>query len=165
MSTRANDIRNQPAYGPAEAARYLRLPIATLRSWVVGRAYPKADGQAILSARETFGPGRVHVVPGRVQRVQRPSRNVLVELEAERHVNASGGQRDDSFAGQFGGVADRRANVWGLQGRVFSQNGFCRFAGSQVVQHDRNRDARAAEADGAMHHLGVGADQVFPVHG
>src|SRR6266498_2710471 len=38
------DIRNQAAYGLAEAARYLKLPAPTLRSWVVGRAYPKADG-------------------------------------------------------------------------------------------------------------------------
>lgn len=38
------DPRNQPAYGLAEAARYVRLPVATLRSWVVGRAYPKAQG-------------------------------------------------------------------------------------------------------------------------
>jgi len=34
----------QPAYTLAEAARYLKLPQATLRSWVVGRAYPKASG-------------------------------------------------------------------------------------------------------------------------
>jgi uncharacterized protein (DUF433 family) len=40
------DIRNQPAYGPAEAARYLRLPAATLRTWLVGRVYPKGDAQA-----------------------------------------------------------------------------------------------------------------------
>lgn len=38
------ELRDQPAYGLAEAARYLKLPVATLRSWVVGRAYPKADG-------------------------------------------------------------------------------------------------------------------------
>lgn len=31
------DPRNAPAYPIAEAARYLRLPVATLRSWVVGR--------------------------------------------------------------------------------------------------------------------------------
>jgi len=30
MKAGASDIRNQPAYGPAEAARYLRLPAATL---------------------------------------------------------------------------------------------------------------------------------------
>jgi uncharacterized protein (DUF433 family) len=38
------DLRNQPAYGLSEAARYLKLPAPTLRSWVAGRAYPKAKG-------------------------------------------------------------------------------------------------------------------------
>jgi uncharacterized protein (DUF433 family) len=38
------DLRDQPAYALAEASRYLKLPAATLRSWVVGRAYPKGDG-------------------------------------------------------------------------------------------------------------------------
>jgi uncharacterized protein (DUF433 family) len=42
----AADLRNQPAYGAAEAARYLRLPAATLRTWLVGRAYPKGGEQA-----------------------------------------------------------------------------------------------------------------------
>jgi uncharacterized protein (DUF433 family) len=46
MKAEASDIRDQPAYGPAEAARYLRLPAATLRTWLVGRAYPKGDTQA-----------------------------------------------------------------------------------------------------------------------
>ncbi len=46
MKADPSDIRNQPAYGPAEAARYLRLPAATLRSWLVGRAYPKGDAHA-----------------------------------------------------------------------------------------------------------------------
>lgn len=32
------------AYTLAEAARYLRLPVATLRSWVLGRRYPTAGG-------------------------------------------------------------------------------------------------------------------------
>ena len=41
-----SDLRKQPAYGPAEAARYLRLPSATLRTWLVGREYPKAGSQA-----------------------------------------------------------------------------------------------------------------------
>jgi uncharacterized protein (DUF433 family) len=38
------DLRDQPAYALAEAARYLKLPVATLRSWVAGRPYPKAEG-------------------------------------------------------------------------------------------------------------------------
>lgn len=33
-----------PAYTVPEAARYLRLPVATLRSWVLGRRYPIAEG-------------------------------------------------------------------------------------------------------------------------
>jgi uncharacterized protein (DUF433 family) len=38
------EVRNQAAYGLMEAARYLKLPAPTLRSWVAGRAYPKAKG-------------------------------------------------------------------------------------------------------------------------
>jgi uncharacterized protein (DUF433 family) len=39
------DVRRQPAYSVAEAAHYLRLPAATLRSWVAGRSYPKGEGK------------------------------------------------------------------------------------------------------------------------
>lgn len=39
------DPRELPAYGLPEAARYLRMPEATLRSWVLGRPYPTAGGQ------------------------------------------------------------------------------------------------------------------------
>ena len=38
------DPRDFPAYGVREVARYLRVPDATLRAWVVGRPYP-ARGQ------------------------------------------------------------------------------------------------------------------------
>src|SRR3954449_7883161 len=37
--------RDVAAYTLAEAARYVRLPTATLRSWILGRQYPKADGR------------------------------------------------------------------------------------------------------------------------
>ena len=37
--------RDLAAYTLAEAARYLRLPPATLRSWVLGRQYPIAEGR------------------------------------------------------------------------------------------------------------------------
>ena len=37
--------RELPAYGIAEAARYLRMPPATLRSWVFGRYYPTESGK------------------------------------------------------------------------------------------------------------------------
>lgn len=42
----ASDSRDLAAYTLAEAARYLRLPAATLRSWVLGRQYPTADGSS-----------------------------------------------------------------------------------------------------------------------
>lgn len=41
-----SDLRDQPAYTVAEAARYLKVAPATLRSWVAGRAYPKGSGTA-----------------------------------------------------------------------------------------------------------------------
>lgn len=39
------DPRALPAYNLPEAACYLRVPEATLRSWVLGRAYPTAGGE------------------------------------------------------------------------------------------------------------------------
>lgn len=38
-------LRDQPAYPMAEVARYARVPAATLRTWVLGRAYGTTDGQ------------------------------------------------------------------------------------------------------------------------
>jgi len=40
------ELRDQPAYTLAEAARYLKLPAATLRSWTIGRDYPTASSTA-----------------------------------------------------------------------------------------------------------------------
>lgn len=40
------DPRDEPVYTIPEAARYLRIPVATLRSWVLGRQYPRQDSQA-----------------------------------------------------------------------------------------------------------------------
>jgi uncharacterized protein (DUF433 family) len=45
-----SDVRHQPAYTLAEAARYLKLPQATLRAWAVGRDYPVAEGQSRFRA-------------------------------------------------------------------------------------------------------------------
>lgn len=44
------DVRHQPAYTVAEAARYLKLPQATLRAWTIGRNYPVAEGQGRFKA-------------------------------------------------------------------------------------------------------------------
>lgn len=40
------DIRSRPAYSVAEAARYLNMAPAMLRSWIVGRPYSKGAGAA-----------------------------------------------------------------------------------------------------------------------
>ena len=40
--TAINDSRSRPAYTVAEAARYLRIPVTTLRAWTVGRPGPTA---------------------------------------------------------------------------------------------------------------------------
>lgn len=40
----AGEVWEQPAYPLGEAARYVKLPVATLHSWVVGRSYPTAKG-------------------------------------------------------------------------------------------------------------------------
>ena len=52
------DIRDQPAYSVSEAARYLKVAPATLRSWFVGRRYPRASGIAHSAAliRPAGGP-------------------------------------------------------------------------------------------------------------
>jgi uncharacterized protein (DUF433 family) len=44
MTVKNIDLRDQPAYPLSEAVRYLKLPIATLRSWVAGRPYPTSGG-------------------------------------------------------------------------------------------------------------------------
>jgi DNA-binding transcriptional regulator YiaG len=44
-----SDIRDRPAYTVAEAARYLKVAPATLRSWFVGRPYPTGSAPRIPS--------------------------------------------------------------------------------------------------------------------
>jgi uncharacterized protein (DUF433 family) len=41
----SDDPREAPAYSIAEAAHYLRIPTATLRSWIRGRYYPTERGK------------------------------------------------------------------------------------------------------------------------
>jgi uncharacterized protein (DUF433 family) len=42
---KSNDPREMPCYSIEEAAHYLRIPVATLRSWVRGRFYPTGHGR------------------------------------------------------------------------------------------------------------------------
>jgi uncharacterized protein (DUF433 family) len=46
MSQPHHPSREMPSYQLAEAARYVRLPSATLRSWVIGRSYDTHDGKS-----------------------------------------------------------------------------------------------------------------------
>lgn len=43
---RIEDLRELPAYGIAEAARYLRIPATTLRAWARGQRYYTPSGHA-----------------------------------------------------------------------------------------------------------------------
>jgi uncharacterized protein (DUF433 family) len=56
MGVQNINLRDQPAYGLAEAARYLKLPAATLRSWVVGRPYPR--GETVTTFQPLIKPAR-----------------------------------------------------------------------------------------------------------
>lgn len=42
---RGEDPRELPSYSIRETAHYLRIPLATLRSWVMGRWYPTEQGK------------------------------------------------------------------------------------------------------------------------
>ena len=42
------DPRDVPLYSVAEAAHYLRVPLATLKSWVIGRTYPTGQGKSLF---------------------------------------------------------------------------------------------------------------------
>ncbi len=44
FTTLTDDPRELPAYSIPEAAHYLRIPLGTLRSWVLGRYYPTEAG-------------------------------------------------------------------------------------------------------------------------
>ena len=39
---------DEPAYNFSEASKYLRVPKATLRSWTIGRDYPRGNSSAFF---------------------------------------------------------------------------------------------------------------------
>lgn len=49
-ATATTDLRNRPAYPLSEAARYLKVPVATVRSWFLGRPYETTSGRRHFSA-------------------------------------------------------------------------------------------------------------------
>lgn len=68
------DPRLAPAYSVAQAAHYLKIPAPTVRSWVLGRDYPRQSGKA------RFAP--VIVTPTDAE--HRVSFRNLIELAALR---------------------------------------------------------------------------------
>lgn len=82
----AKDIREFPAYSLAEAARYLHVPVATLRSWVLGRTYPRGGGIA------AFEP----LIDMPRSNGKRLSFNNLVEAHVLRALRMSHGVRIDA---------------------------------------------------------------------
>lgn len=52
------DIRELPSYTIREAALYLRIPVATLRSWVLGRNYPTSKGEGFFKPVITIPSGK-----------------------------------------------------------------------------------------------------------
>ena len=76
------DVYDTPAYGISDAARYLLLPSATLRSWVLGRDYPtKRRG------RRRFEPLIEIAAPGLLSFRNLAEAHVLASLRRDHHVN------------------------------------------------------------------------------
>jgi uncharacterized protein (DUF433 family) len=77
------ELINQPLYTLAEAARYSRLPEATLRSWVAGRAYPTRQGAAkfrplIITPSGSSGLSFVNLIEVHVLRAIRRRHKILM---------------------------------------------------------------------------------------
>jgi uncharacterized protein (DUF433 family) len=76
------DPRELPAYPIPEAAQFLRMPVATLRSWVLGRAYPTRDGRRRfdrviqLPQRSTPSLSYMNLVEAHVLRAMRFHHNI-----------------------------------------------------------------------------------------
>lgn len=114
------DPRQAPAYTIAEAGRYLKIPSPTVRSWVVGRDYPKGSGKG------RFSP--VVALP------DHPSRQLsfqnLIELAAlralrtEHEFKLSAVREALNYARQELGVSDLLASkkLYARPGELFLQH-------------------------------------------
>ena len=75
------DPREIPSYGNAEAARYIRLPDATLPSWIFGRTY-------FVNDRDVFFKPLIHLPGGRERKL---SFSNLVEAHVLRSLRTKHG--------------------------------------------------------------------------
>lgn len=80
-----DDVRSSPAYSIEEASAYLRMPGATLRSWIVGRPYATTAGPRffkplILPAdKERFRLSFINLVEGHVLSAIRREHNISIK--------------------------------------------------------------------------------------
>ncbi len=87
-----NDLRNQAAYPLGEAARYLKLPTATLRAWTLGRPYPTTQGaghfRAVIrpAATEATSLSFWNLIEAHVLRALRTEHGV--SIKAVRRIDA-----------------------------------------------------------------------------
>lgn len=95
---RGTEPREAPLYSIADAAWYLDIPEATLRSWVVGRSYPRQVGPAFfepLIRAPEGGEGRLsfsNLVEAHVLRALRTYHQVPI-----KHVRAALNYAEDRF--------------------------------------------------------------------
>jgi len=94
IKDKRRDLREMPAYGINEAAHYLGIPNATLKSWVLGRPYPTDTGERFfrpiieLPDKEHQGLSFENLVEIRTPYAQRTHRREQQLLSFENLVEA-----------------------------------------------------------------------------
>src|SRR5262249_38081532 len=93
---------------------------------------------------------------------------VLVDLEGNPPLHLSSRswrERDDVLLGELGGVAHRRLDVRAGERRVALQDLLDAAACGEVLEDDRDRDARATNACLPVADIRAASDPGAPVHG
>ena len=117
---RGKDPRDVALYGLSEAAHYLHLPVATLRSWVEGRSYRLADGNRGFSERLIERPD---AGDARLSFNNLVEAHVLRALRVEHQVSMNHVRRALDYAQQECGI-DRlliRRELLAAPGELFLQ--------------------------------------------
>ncbi len=94
------DPRDLPTYTAAEAARLLRVPAATLRSWTFGRPYPTSKGER-FSDRLIEPPGDTQ---GRLSFINLIEAHVLRSLRTRHGVSMTDVRKALDFAQERFGI-------------------------------------------------------------
>ena len=68
------------------------------------------------------------------------------------------------LSGQIGRISEGGANILRLERGILFENRLFRFAGRQVVENDRNHNARAFNTRLSMADFRVYCDSLMPVH-